>query len=89
MIKVNDPIKQCKETIIPMREMKPLQAGYVVESGNTAIIGSLVMRTMNEGKFEVMCFEQNNYWTTGGNNIQVRLLRPDEAVTLTLSGEDY
>ena len=72
------------EKIVYMREMKPLQVGEIVDDDAPFDrSGHIVMRTMGSD-IEVMDLTQGregDCWT-GSCTIKVRLLRPDEVITL-------
>lgn len=86
MIKLKDSSAlTVSDHIIPMKELKPLQAGVVV-SGCSAI-GHIVLRTASVVYFEVMDLsqpEEGNCWNTH-TIVEVRLLRPGETYTLKIS----
>lgn len=79
--------KNTDDVYVKMGDMKPLQAGYVIER-EASQYGHLVMRTAAIHQFEVMNLtfpKTNKCWTTE-NDVMVRLLRIDESVTMVISG---
>jgi len=73
-----------KEKNIKMCDMKPLQVGYVVGGFYN---GHLVMRTASIDKFEVIDltqYREDTCWTDLEIDHNVKLLVPDEEVTITL-----
>lgn len=74
--------------VIPMKDMKPLQVGVVVEHGDYE--GDIVMRTYSSFKFEVMDLTspRTDMCWTDGSTVKVRLLGLGEYVTIKLFNEE-
>ena len=75
------------EAIVKMYHMKPLQVGRIVCNGNDMRNNHLVMRTASTEKFEVIDlseYEEDACWTDPEASYNVKLLAPDEEVTITL-----
>ena len=78
------------EAIVKMYHMKPLQVGRIVCNGNDMRNNHLVMRTASTEKFEVIDlseYREGACWTNPGVDHDVKLLRPDEEVTITLKND--
>lgn len=52
LVTITQPLT--KQTIVKMRDMRPLQIGRIVRSTVRSYIGEIVMRTASTDKFEVM-----------------------------------
>jgi len=88
MIKLIDENEEkCEDTIIPMHDLKPLEAGVIFSDTHYAA-GSLVMRTASETGFEVINLSNprpGGCWVNPHIHDKVRLLRPGETYTLEIS----
>jgi hypothetical protein len=88
MIKLKDDSNiKAEDTIIPMRDLMPLQAGVIFSDIHYAA-GSLVIRTASEEKFEVISLSNpkpGSCWQNPNIHDKVRLLRPGETYTLEIS----
>ncbi len=88
MIKIIEKVENKKqETVIQMRDMEPLQVGQVVEEGE--YYEHYVIRTAGISTFEIMDLTAPDGGACWGRNVplKVRLLRPDEIVTLEIRNE--
>jgi len=78
--------------VIEMKDMQPLQVGFIESSKHHVHIGDIVMRTFSTDKHEVMNLSNPNpdsCWCTAGISkfIKVRLLNKGEKILLELSGD--
>ena len=79
----NQEVKQ--ENIIRMCDMQPLQIGQIVNEG--FYNNHYVMRTASAHNVEVMDLTRpvkDGCWTSPILSIQVRLLNPNESITIKL-----
>ncbi len=86
MIQVMEEKVKGKDTIIPMRDMKPLQVGIIESDGCGGCEGHYVQRTAATTHFEVMDLTGagvDSCWA-GAPTCRVRLLHPDESITIKL-----
>jgi len=70
--------------VIEMRDMKPLQVGVVLDSGD------IVMRSANVLRHEVMNLTsmfESKYWVSKNCTLAVRLLTKDEKIALILTND--
>lgn len=75
------------DNVVEMKDMKPLQVGQLVET--QVYGGHWVMRTARMDSFEVMDLSDSGAkkcWVHSPN-LQVRLLKPGEKLTIELSNE--
>jgi len=90
MIKIVSVNKKEDSRIVPMSDMKPGQVGITVNEALNIYKNHYVMRTTSTPNFEVMDLSDprpNACWTKP-NPTKVRLLNPDEKITLELSNDE-
>ena len=75
-----------KDTIIPMRDMKPMQVGVIVDNFIPSNNGKYVMRSRIGSSAEIIGMRDG--WNNVTNCcVKVRLLRKGESITVKLFNE--
>jgi hypothetical protein len=91
MLKIIDSVK-VRDSVIEMKDMKPLQVGIIVDVPSGDYHNHYVMRTASREKFEVMNLTNagvGHCWTLLGQDVifKVRLLGIGEKITIELSND--